>query len=80
MPPRFAFFCNLERGIPPHYVRFLESRFRTALKLDESGTPLRLEFRLARGSRINSDRPMRGRRHLPARAKSDVANPEAEND
>jgi GTPase len=42
-PPRLAFFCNLERDIPAHYVRFLEGRFRAALKL--VGTPLRLEFR-----------------------------------
>ncbi len=42
-PPRLRFFCNLEHGIPAHYARFLESRFRVALKL--IGTPLRLEFR-----------------------------------
>jgi GTP-binding protein len=42
-PPRFRFFANVEREIPAHYIRFLESRFRTALGL--VGTPLRLEFR-----------------------------------
>jgi len=42
-PPRLRFFSNLERDIPPHYVRFLETRFRKALEL--TGTPLRLEFR-----------------------------------
>lgn len=41
-PPRLKFFCNLERDIPPHYVRFLEGRFRAALDL--TGTPLRLQF------------------------------------
>jgi len=41
-PPRLKFFCNLERDIPAHYVRFLEGRFRAALDL--AGTPLRLEF------------------------------------
>ncbi len=42
-PPRLRFFSNLERDIPAHYVRFLEGRYRAALKL--IGTPLRLEFR-----------------------------------
>jgi GTPase len=42
-PPRLVFFCNLERDIPAHYVRFLENRFRAALDL--SGTPLRMAFR-----------------------------------
>ena len=42
-PPKLAFFSNLERGIPAHYERFLETRFRAALGL--VGTPLRLEFR-----------------------------------
>lgn len=46
-PPRLAFFTNLERDIPPHYVRFLEGRFRGALGLEQVGTPLRLEFRRA---------------------------------
>jgi GTP-binding protein len=42
-PPRLRFFSNVERDIPAHYVRFLETRYRSALKL--VGTPLRLEFR-----------------------------------
>ena len=46
-PPRLAFFTNLERDIPAHYIRFLEGRFRAALDLAEVGTPLRLEFRRA---------------------------------
>jgi GTP-binding protein len=46
-PPRLAFFTNLERDIPVHYVRFLEGRFRAALGLIDVGTPLRLEFRRA---------------------------------
>lgn len=48
-PPRLAFFANLERDIPAHYVRFLEGRFRAALGL--IGTPLRLQFRRAHGAR-----------------------------
>jgi GTPase len=46
-PPRLRFFSNVERDIPAHYVRFLQSRFRAALKL--VGTPLRLEFSRAGG-------------------------------
>ncbi len=42
-PPRLAFFANVERDIPAHYLRFLATRFRAALKL--VGTPLVLEFR-----------------------------------
>jgi GTP-binding protein len=42
-PPRLKLFANMDRDIPAHYVRFLESRFRKALGL--VGTPLRLEFR-----------------------------------
>jgi GTPase len=57
-PPRLAFFCNLERDIPVHYMRFLESRFRAALDL--TGTPLSLEFRRAGGSRSDA-RPAPGR-------------------
>jgi GTP-binding protein len=44
-PPRLAFFANVERDIPAHYVRFLEKRFRKALDLESVGTPLRMEFR-----------------------------------
>jgi GTPase len=53
-PPRLAVFCNLERDIPAHYLRFLESCFRTALELDGSGTPLRIELRRAKKSRAGT--------------------------
>ncbi len=53
-PPRLAIFSNMERDIPVHYLRFLESRFRVGLELENLGTPLRLEFRRAQGS--TSDR------------------------
>jgi GTP-binding protein len=46
-PPRLRFFSNVERNIPAHYVRFLETRFRDALGL--RGTPIRFEFRKAAG-------------------------------
>ncbi|MBF6571793.1 MAG: ribosome biogenesis GTPase Der, partial [Candidatus Binataceae bacterium] len=58
-PPKLAFFCNIERNIPAHYMRFLESRFRAALAL--VGTPLLMEFRRATGSRP-APRPASGRR------------------
>ncbi|HUO06356.1 MAG TPA: ribosome biogenesis GTPase Der [Candidatus Binataceae bacterium] len=41
-PPRLRFFTNVESGIPAHYVRFLESKFRKSLNL--VGSPLWLEF------------------------------------
>jgi GTPase len=44
-PPRFRFFSNVERDIPAHYVRFLETRFRAALELE--GAPIRFEFKRA---------------------------------
>ncbi len=40
-PPRLRFFTNVERDIPAHYMRFLETRFRNGLGL--IGTPLKLE-------------------------------------
>jgi predicted GTPase len=46
-PPRLVIFANFERDIPAHYLRFLETRFRSALGL--VGTPLRLELRRAEG-------------------------------
>jgi GTPase len=57
-PPRFRFFSNLERDIPAHYLRFLEGRLRGALDL--RGTPIRLEFRRAAGSRPGERVPRRG--------------------
>jgi GTP-binding protein len=59
-PPRLAFFCNLERDIPAHYIKFMESRFRSALGLDGVGTPLRLEFRRASRSIGPSENTPRG--------------------
>jgi GTPase len=72
-PPRLAVFCNLERDIPLHYVRFLEGRFRAALDLADSGTPLLIEFRRAKKSRTGAQRiapgsdPERLTAELPAR-------------
>ncbi|HJU09311.1 MAG TPA: ribosome biogenesis GTPase Der [Candidatus Binataceae bacterium] len=64
-PLRLAVFCNLERDIPVHYERFLEGRFRSALHLESSGTPLRIEFRRARKSREAADRhPNRNRQQV----------------
>jgi GTPase len=60
-PPRFRFFSNLERDIPAHYVRFLETRFREALEL--SGTPLRFEFRRAPGHAHARPKPARRPQH-----------------
>jgi len=58
-PPRLAFFANLERDIPAHYVRFLETRFRNDLGL--VGTPLRLNFRrTGRTPAIGSTEALRG--------------------
>ena len=54
-PPRLRFFTNVERGIPAHYVRFLESRFRKSLAL--VGTPLRLDFRRTGRSWVKGSPP-----------------------
>jgi len=43
LPPRLAFFANVEGDIPAHYLRFLATRFRAALGL--VGTPLLMSFR-----------------------------------
>jgi len=51
-PPRLKFFCNLERDIPAHYIKFLEGRFRAALGLE--GSPLRLEFQRRASGRAGS--------------------------
>ncbi len=67
-PPRLAIFCNLEQGIPAHYVRFLESRFRTALALEHSGTPLRIEFRRTRAVRADIGRRIDNRGPAVAQA------------
>ena len=69
-PPRLRFFTNVERGIPAHYVRFLESRFRKSLAL--VGTPLRLDFRRTGRSWVKGSPPAgtRGkRRERPGRPK-----------
>jgi GTP-binding protein len=66
-PPRLAVFCNLERDIPSHYLRFLEGRFRAALGLESSGTPLRIEFRRAKKSRPAADRVAARSGRLPPR-------------
>lgn len=66
-PPRLRFFTNVERGIPAHYVRFIETRFRKALGL--VGTPLRLDFRRTGRSWVQGapPRPTRGKpRSRPA--------------
>jgi GTPase len=59
-PPRLRFFTNLQRDIPAHYIRFLETRFRTALKL--VGTPLRLEFHRTGRTSAAGGRPRRAPR------------------
>jgi len=56
-PPRLRFFTNVERGIPAHYIRFLETRFRKALGL--VGTPLRLDFRRTGRSWVQGSPPGR---------------------
>jgi GTP-binding protein len=66
-PPRLRFFTNVERGIPAHYVRFIETRFRKSLGL--VGTPLRLDFRRTGRSWVQGapPRPTRGKpRNRPA--------------
>ena len=54
-PPRIRFFTNVERNIPAHYVRFIETRFRRSLEL--VGTPLRLEFRRTGRSWVKGNPP-----------------------
>ncbi|HEY6298752.1 MAG TPA: ribosome biogenesis GTPase Der [Candidatus Binatus sp.] len=66
-PPRLRFFTNVERGIPAHYVRFIETRFRKSLGL--VGTPLRLDFRRTGRSWVQGapPRPTRSKpRNRPA--------------
>jgi GTP-binding protein len=64
-PPRLRFFTNVERGIPAHYVRFLESRFRKSLAL--VGTPLRLDFRRTGRSWVKGSPPAGARGKRPVR-------------
>jgi GTP-binding protein len=64
-PPRLRFFTNVERGIPAHYVRFLESRFRKSLAL--VGTPLRLDFRRTGRSWVKGSPPAGTRGKRPDR-------------
>ena len=45
-PPRIVIHGNALDAIPDSYRRYLETRFRTAFKLD--GTPLRVEFKSSR--------------------------------
>jgi GTP-binding protein len=63
-PPRLRFFTNVERGIPAHYVRFIETRFRKSLGL--VGTPLRLDFRRTGRSWVQGSPPA-GNRGKPRR-------------
>jgi len=66
-PPRLRFFTNVERGIPAHYIRFIETRFRKSLGL--VGTPLRLDFRRTGRSWVQGSPPGRPRgkpRNRPA--------------
>ena len=66
-PPRLRFFTNVERGIPAHYIRFIETRFRKSLEL--VGTPLRLDFRRTGRSWVQGSPPGRPRgkpRNRPA--------------
>jgi GTP-binding protein len=66
-PPRLRFFTNVERGIPAHYIRFIETRFRKSLGL--VGTPLRLDFKRTGRSWVQGapPRPTRGKpRNRPA--------------
>ncbi len=53
-PPRLVLFANMERGVPPAYLRYLEGRLRAAYAL--TGTPLVLEVR-ARKRREHGPRP-----------------------
>jgi GTP-binding protein len=71
-PPRLAIFSNFERDIPSHYRRFLESRFRAALDLEASGTPLRIEFRRARRSREVPNRRSRSPARVPPATRSGI--------
>ncbi|MEX0907636.1 MAG: ribosome biogenesis GTPase Der [Gemmatimonadota bacterium] len=45
-PPTFVIFTNHPKGVPEHYVRYLQNGFRAAWGF--SGTPLRLRLRARR--------------------------------
>ena len=67
-PVRLRFFTNVEHGIPAHYIRFLETRFRRSLGL--TGAPLRLDFRRTGRSWVQGSPPPgrpRGTRPAPPR-------------
>jgi GTPase len=68
-PPRLAFFSNIERDIPTHYIRFLEGRFRKALRIEGIGTPMRMEFRRSGRSWAED----RGKKRKPADAEAPKA-------
>ena len=42
-PPRFALFANFPKGVPAHYIRYIQNGFREAWAF--SGTDLRLSLR-----------------------------------
>jgi len=42
-PPRFALFANLPKGVPAHYIRYIQNGFRDAWGF--SGTDLRIQIR-----------------------------------
>ncbi|MDT8342726.1 MAG: hypothetical protein RQ751_14545, partial [Longimicrobiales bacterium] len=42
-PPRFALFVNLPKGIPAHYIRYMQNGFRDAWGF--VGTDLRIQIR-----------------------------------
>lgn len=45
-PPTFVIFSNQPKGVPEHYVRYLQNGFRAAWRF--TGTPLRLRLRARR--------------------------------
>lgn len=47
-PPTFALFANFPKGIPAHYVRYLQNGFREAWTF--MGTPIRLRIRSSKDS------------------------------
>ena len=45
-PPTFVVFTNQPKGIPEHYLRYLQNGFRAAWSF--MGTPIRLRLRARR--------------------------------